>query len=105
VGVGAEPTGGTHEGTLVGVLEPDVLVEGRPLHGGVLAQCALKLHVVLGGVFSEDVGLEDVVSDAFERAQGASFVHFELLTNLVLSMLGGQVFDQVGLLRCLKVAK
>ena len=59
--ISPKPTDLTEERSLVGVLEPDVLVQGCPLDAGVVAGIALELHVLLVRVLPENVRLQLVV--------------------------------------------
>jgi len=51
----------TEIGPLVGMLEPDVLVQGCPFDAGVFAALTLELHVLLARVLSKDVRLKLIV--------------------------------------------
>ena len=59
--VGAEAAGVAHEGSLVGVFEPLVFVQGRLLHSRIAAVAALEPHRGLLGVFPHDMVLQHVL--------------------------------------------
>ena len=50
-----ESTDVTRVRPLVGVLEPDVLLQGGLLDGGVVAEGTLEAHVAPGGVLAKPV--------------------------------------------------
>ena len=64
--VSAEPAGVAHEGPLVGVFEPHVLVQSSFLHRRIITITTLKPHRRLLRVLSHDMVFQHMLRNTFE---------------------------------------
>ena len=94
----AEPACVAHKGPLFGVFETGMLLQGRLLHCCVVTLTTLVLHLLLGSVFPEYVGPEEVWSHASEVTLGATLRLLQVLAVRSLLVFRGQVLDQIPML-------
>lgn len=102
--MGGKPAGVTGERPILGVLEPDVFVQSRLLNGRIGTDQTLVLHLLFGGVFPQNVTIQDMSGDAFEAAKLAANVLLEIFTINVFFMFHSQVLDQIPGLRGAEIA-